>query len=131
MLTSAAVRDTLELCLFKTEELPAEGGMPEGGVLAEGAMLKFGFHAGRLQENRETIRLLLAELSDDFRDSGGEGGSFLNACMDRHGRHWGEHRNIDELLCLGIATGQASFVLPREVWRILPGGMPYFVVKVS
>jgi hypothetical protein len=55
--------------------------------------------------------------------------SFLNACMDRHGNHWAEHQTIDFLLCLGLATDQVAFCLPREIWAALPGGMPYFVVK--
>jgi hypothetical protein len=35
------------------------------------------------------------------------------------------------LLVLGIATEQATILLPREVWKTLPGGMPYFSIKTE
>ena len=38
----------------------------------------------------------------------------------------GEHQACDALLCLGIAIGKAEISLPRELWEVLPGRMPYF-----
>ena len=50
--------------------------------------------------------------------------------MTKSGEQWGEHMNIEQLLALGIATGQAGYPMPKEMWKMLPGGMPYFTVKV-
>jgi hypothetical protein len=36
---------------------------------------------------------------------------------------------MDELVCLGLAIGRIAFLMPREMWEMLPGGMPYIVVK--
>ena len=73
---------------------------------------------------------MLAELSDDFKTSGGGGMSFLNACMDKHGNQWtGMHLRQEQLVQLGIAIGEVEYAASREMWRLFPGGMPYFVVK--
>jgi hypothetical protein len=55
--------------------------------------------------------------------------SFLNACVDKHGNHWGEHPSVEQLLVLGVAIGKIEYCLPREYWRALPGGVPYFMIK--
>jgi len=61
----------------------------------------------------------------------GEGGwTFLNACQDKHGRLWtGLHQTVEKLFLLGMATGKAKCLLPREVWPMLPGGLPYFAIE--
>jgi len=70
----------------------------------------------------------LSELPDEFHDTKGGGMSFLSACERRDGRHWGDHRSIEQLLALGIGTNQSRILLPRSMWNVLPGGMPYFSV---
>ena len=63
------------------------------------------------------------------KDNGG-GWSFLNMCVDKDGNQWtGFHEIVDKLLMLGIAIGKMSFLLPKQMWSILPGGMPYVVVN--
>ena len=58
----------------------------------------------------------------------GGGWSFLQACVDKNGNHWGEHSNMEELFCLGIAIGKVESLLPRDMWKVLPGGVPYYVI---
>ena len=82
----------------------------------------------RLQLLGEEILATLMELPPQFRMSEGGGWSFLNACNDRDGNLWGQHINIEQLLLLGIGAGLAKILLPREMWKALPGGMPYFGV---
>jgi hypothetical protein len=132
-LTAEAVDLIMHRCLFTEDELSSAGAgiPPEGAVIVDGIVQKFGFHPGRIMENKEAIRLLLAELPVAFRHNGGGGWSFLQGCMDRNDRQWGEHRNVEALLVLGLASGLATYLLPREVWGSLPGGMPYFMVLVS
>ena len=33
------------------------------------------------------------------------------------------------LVMLGISANRAAFLMPRDVWDVMPGGMPCFVVK--
>lgn len=126
-LTANAVHNVFKDCLFRDEELV--DGQPTGEfVEAEGVITRAGFHPGRLKENKEEIKALLMELPETFRQKSGGGWSFLQACEDRFGEQWGEHINIDQLLCLGIATGQAKILMPREMWSVFPGGLPYFMI---
>jgi hypothetical protein len=126
-LTAKAVHSVFMDCLFRDEEL-TDGQPPEGFVEAHGVMAHVGFHPGRLKENSGKIKALLMELPETFRQKSGGGWSFLQACVDRFEEQWGEHVNVDELLCLGVASGQARILMPREMWSALPGGMPYFMI---
>ena len=132
-LTAKNVHDILNYCLYTDEEIkqmPEGAAPPEGALLVQGVLLNLGLHPHRVAEKKEQIRAMLAELPDQFHAGKGGGWSFLNACMDREGAQWGEHSNIDELLCLGQAAGLAEFLLPRDMWAMFPGGMPYFSVDV-
>lgn len=104
------------------------GGEVPGYVVTQGVMGHFCFNKSRLEEKREDLVSMLKELDDKFFVGKGEGYSFLNACMTKNGRQWGEHRNIDELICLGIGLGLVKFCMPREMWKVMPGGMPYFQI---
>lgn len=123
VLSTNRVRKIILDCVFR------DGEPHDNCVEGHAVMTRLGFHSERLASHKEEIGLMLAELPAEFMQSSGGGMSFLNACIDRHGNHWAEHRTIDELLCLGLATDQVAFCLPREIWAVLPGGMPYFVVK--
>lgn len=73
---------------------------------------------------------MLANLPDTFRKGGGGGMSFLEACNDRNGTLWtGNHRSMENLFLLGLALGEVVCLLPRTMWYILPGGMPYYMIK--
>jgi hypothetical protein len=101
-------------------------------VVVEGILHNMGFHPERLASHKQEIAELLAELPDEFQpaDQGGGGGmSFLNMCMDKHGNQWtGLHLRQEQLCLLAIGTGQGQWCLPKEMWSILPGAMPYFAV---
>ena len=130
---SAKVRKTISECLYRDADLmldcngdPAE--LPADTVLAEGVIRRYGFDPKRVAAQKENIRAMLNELAYAFHIDQGGGSSFLNACMDKHGNHWAEHPTIDDLICLGLATGFVTFPMPRKVWSLLPGGVPYFTV---
>ncbi len=122
-LTAENVEKVFMKCLYKNGEDTT------GYIPAKAVMTNVGFNPIRLKENEKNIIELLSDLPNDFKTSGGGGTSFLNACMDKYGNQWGEHQNIDQLVCLGIASGLVSFPMPREMWSALPGGMPYIQVK--
>ncbi len=121
-LSAENVRRVFENCLFRDGEPTSDA------IIAEVVMHSFGFNPSRLAEHKQEIKEMLECLSDEFRADKGGGWSFLQACVTKDGDQWGEHQNINELLALGIATGQAKILMHRELWSALPGGMPYFVV---
>ena len=64
-------------------------------------------------------------------ESEGQGSSFLNACYDRDGDLWtGDHATMEQLFVLGIAAGMVNCLMPRDMWPVLPGGMPYYSVTI-
>ncbi len=95
-------------------------------IMVEGVKNTFGFNPVSIEKHKSEIEDMLSQLPDEFSKSGW---SFLQACMRNDDVQWGDHRSIDELICLGLAIEKVSFCMPRELWAIFPGGMPYFVVK--
>lgn len=119
------VHEIVKSCLFTPEEVPSEG-VPQGAILVEGLTMKIGFHPERLARAKPRITKLIKELvQDDFLEDKGGGMSFLSLCEARDGSIWGQHRDMEALLVLAIATEQAKILLPRHLWSGLPGGLPY------
>ncbi len=121
-LTCQNVEKVFLSCLFK------EGEDTTNRIEADAIVHRVGFHPERLKAATPEIREMLLELPDEFMQSKGGGMSFLNACMTRDGDQWGEHRNMGQLFALGTACGAAKCLMPREMWNMLPGGMPYYAV---
>lgn len=81
------------------------------------------FDLDRVQRHRSDICAMLAELPDSFRATRGDGDTFRNAHIDRHGDMWSGLRVfLEELLMLGTALGVVEFKEPREEWLNLPDG---------
>lgn len=121
ILTAKRVKEIFMDCLFK------KGEPTKGYIEAKGITMKVGFHPGRLDDYKEEIMTLLNELPDKFKASGGGGWTFLNARDDKHGNQWSGHRDIEHLILLGIATGQAQWQM-MDMMKVMPGGMPYILV---
>jgi len=81
-----------------------------------------------LATHKKEIIDLLNELPDNFKEEVGGGWSFIQACVYKNGNHWGEHHSMEELLCLGIAIGRVKCLMPKDMWSILPGGVPYYAI---
>lgn len=123
-LTAENVHNVFINCLFK------EGESQDIFVKAEGVITNVGFHPDRLKNNEGYIQDMLDCLPEAFRKDSGGGWSFLNMCNDKNDEQWADlHQTMDELVCLGLATGKMSYLLPRELWKALPGGMPYLVIN--
>ena len=128
-LTSDNVDKIFMDCLFKDNEIV--GGKPcVPPTMGDGIITKtFGFHPVRIENHRADIKHLLDQLPNEFKMGGGEGSSFLNACMTATGEQWGEHRNMEQLFALGSALKLARFCIPdRSFWESLPGGLPYIQI---
>ena len=129
-LSSENVEGVLSDCLYTDAELKESGGeTPEGTIIVEGIHRSFGLHPGRVQTHEDEIARMLDELPDTFKESGGGGWSFLNACNDKHDRQWTSfHKTMDALFVLGMAIRKVKCLMPREVWSLMPGGMPYYII---
>ena len=116
-------------CLFRDEEI-VDGQPTTEPVVVEGITLRIGFHKERLESHRTEVRAMLDQLPETFHEETGGGWSFLNACDTRDGEQWtGLHSQMEKLFALGMGLGIVECQMPREMWGILPGGMPYYVVK--
>jgi hypothetical protein len=127
-LTAENVDTIFRDCLFDESEF--EGGKPKMKEfpIGEGVVLKAGFHPTRLLNHTAEIIDMLSQLPIPFGEKTGGGWTFLNACMGKDEEVWGEHSNVDQLLTLGLAIGKIKYTMPRDMWKVLPGGLPYFTV---
>jgi len=132
-LTATNVNEMFTKCLHTDGEVAGlkDGELPEGGVGAEGIMTRVMFHPGRLKESKPALVEMLNQLPDEFHKDKGGGMSFLNMCVDRDGTQWGEHPTMDQLIILAIAAGVGQYCMPREMWTMFPGSMPYVVFDVA
>lgn len=113
-------------CLYNDDEVE-KGEVPKEAVIVMGIMIHVGFNPDRLNNNKENIEKILDNLHPTFK----EGWSFLNMCLDNNYEMWtGSHKTMDELLCLGLAICKIEYCIEeRGMWHILPGEMPYLMVK--
>lgn len=124
-LTSLNVVSIFKDCLPKDASLPEEQ-----TVEVEGIVSRVVFAKEKLSAHKEEICSLWAELPDSFQKTKGGGMSFLNMCIDKNGSQWtGEHRTMEMLLLLGMGIGKVSYTIPRRLWLIFPGRMPYITVE--
>lgn len=101
-------------------------------ILVEGVRMNPAFSLKKLAQHENEISEMLEQLPDKFHKGKGDGWTYLNLCMDKSGKQWADfHTVCDMLVCLGLATGQLSFPMPRDLWNLFPGGMPYVVVLLQ
>jgi hypothetical protein len=140
ILTAEAVHAIMRDCLFRENDprtfemqqaIEAEVDLPDYALKVEGVVRTFVLDRAKVDAHRDDVAALLAELPPEFRSDLGGGWTFLNACNDKHGHQWGEHADVETLLVLGLATGLARYATAdRDLWRSMPGSLPYFMVEV-
>lgn len=131
-LTADAVSAAFRDCLFKPNEI-ANGAPVDASkvVKVDGVTNSFGLHRDRLEAHRSDVAGWIGDLPAEFLRSGG-GWSFLNLCQTRDGDQWtGMQSAAQELCVLAIGLGLAQWLLPREMWPALPGGVPYVAFDPS
>jgi len=114
-------------CLFRDDEVE-DGKVKDPSTLCEveGIVSNYGFHKYRLESRSGEIREMLEALPSTFRKSGGGGMTFLNMCLTSDGDLWTDlHQRAEQLLALSVGLGLAGYCFPREMWRSLPGSVPY------
>ncbi len=98
-------------------------------VEAVRANVKMAMRRDKLKFYQEEIQGMLMQLPRKFRETDGGGWSFLNLCTREDGAQWtGSHAMMEKLMILGIGCGNMKNLLPKPMWNILPGGMPYLAV---
>lgn len=120
-LTSTNVNAAFMACLFQ------EGENTDDHVVGSGVLTNVGFHPARLEAHRDVVVAMIQQLDSTFINNGM---SMLKMCHTSGGEQWGEHRNADQLICLGAALGIMEFPIDREMWKMLPGGLPYVNFKI-
>ncbi|MGL5569609.1 MAG: hypothetical protein ACRDB9_10240 [Cetobacterium sp.] len=121
MLRSEEVNRIFLDCLFKDEEL-VDGKPIIEPLVTEGILMNVGFNPDSIERNKICIEAMIDKLPSTFD----EGWTFLNMCMDKEKNQWtGSHKTMEELLVLGLAIGRFEYCCPREMWNVLPEGMPY------
>lgn len=126
-LTPKRVEEIFEACLYGEDF--ATDGFTHQLMTIKGVILSANFDYFLLAMHSLEIENMLRELPDEFKEFSGGGWSFLEACNDKHGNQWTSlHRVIDKLFMLGMGIDKVEYLLPREQWSVLPGGMPYLVI---
>jgi hypothetical protein len=121
-----AVHSVFLTCQLKTGE-DLSGSIPVRGIIHDRVVR---FNASRIEENRQVIHNLLSQLPDQFKSSGGGGDSFEETHINRHGNTWARIPIIrEQLVQLGLATGEVELLDDHYSWSRLPGGVPRLVVK--
>lgn len=118
-LTSENVEAIFKDCLANTTE-----------YVLKGVLIEVAFNREKIAEHEQDIMQMLMQLPTEFHRPGGGGWTFLNMCIDKNGNQWTDlHQMQDKLVCLDRAIGAVEFLLPRDLWKALPGGMPYIVIN--
>lgn len=124
-LSKENVKHVLTTCL-QIQSAPESGTESTETVVVQGIANNFVFNKHMLLQEEKHIEELLSDLPEDFK----QGSSFMQMYTNREGEQWtGVIQPLEELLALGVAVGKIHYLVPREQWWSLSGGMPYIAVK--
>lgn len=120
-LTAANVEKVFLDCFLK------EGYTDETKVIPVNSVTgNFGFDPDKIEKYSEDIHDMISQLHPNF-DEKNQGYTFMNLPFKgENDEQWGEQRNGDQLMALGLASGWMKLTLEdRLMWAALPGGVPY------
>lgn len=127
---ASMVRETISALLYTDAECAALGidpegdDLPPGGVVVEGIVNTFVFHPERLMEAAPKVKEMLTRIG--CLNTNEDGKAFVSLCQEIDGTLWGQHRDMEGLVCLALGLGWAQGVFPREFWSALPAGLPIY-----
>ena len=131
-LTASNVEAIVTDCLYRDDELDKDGKPKIEPVVVQCILSNYGFFPERLQKHKREVASMLLQLPKEFFPATGGGWSFLQMCMRADGVQWtGLHQTQEHLCALAIALGYANWLIPREMWAMLPGGMPYIQINLN
>lgn len=101
-------------------------------IFVEGVVHSAYFNQTKLESHRHEVAAWIRQLPSQFHRNGGGGWTFLNLCENASGQMWTSfHLTMERLYMLAAGLGLAHFALPRDVWAVLPGEMPYIIFTVT
>ena len=95
-------------------------------ILVNSVTGNFGFDPDKIEKYSEDIHDMICQLSSNF-DEKNQGYTFMNLPFKgENNEQWGEQRNGDQLMALGLVSGWMKLTLEdKRLWIALPGGVPY------
>lgn len=102
-------------------------------LIVEGIKMKVAFSKKSLAILSDDIKVLISQLPENaFNISKGNGMPFILLCNNKDGELWtGVHRIIEELIMLAIGINCCKYLLPKKLWKLLPGRLPYVVFDLN
>ena len=118
---SKLVREAYKNSLFEKNDDPSKK------IKVEGIKrLEYEFNSESLEQHREIITAIIAQLPEKFK----EGYSFNAMRRNKNDKHWTEDYDTCEILAaMAIGLNLMFYTFSREVWRDLPGTVPYLTTK--
>lgn len=130
MTNEIAIKQPMRLTAENVEAIFRDCLTDDRSFIVHGVVLGAAFDRAKVEAHEEEIMQMLMQLPIQFHRPGGCGWTFLNMCIDNNEHQWCDtHQMLDMLVCLGRAIGALEFVLQRDLWKALPGGMPYIVIN--
>lgn len=123
LIKESEVTKIFKECLFGKEDKLTDEEKLSKGVTVSGINLKIVFNPDKLKANEAKIISFIDNILDDFDD----GYSFTLLGVDKYKNPWTSSQMVmQELMCLGIAINKLKYCIEtRDMWNLLPGGMPY------
>lgn len=130
MTDEISIKEPMRLTSENVEAIFKDCLTDERSFIVKSVVIRASFDREKVEAHEEEIMQMLMQLPAQFHRPGGCGWTFLNMCIDRDGNQWTDfHQMQDKLVCLGRAIGAVEFVMPRDLWKVFPGGMPYIVIN--
>ncbi len=129
-LTVENVSKVFKACMYETAPASVED-IPHGSIIAEGIFDNHVFDPKRVEKQRDNIKDLIGQLSNQAVEGEAVVVSFMDLPITSNGRQWGEQVNAEQLMVIGIAAEYIKYVLPSDQWSNLPGGMPMLILSLK
>lgn len=99
-------------------------------ISIQGVTAIFGLDPEKIEKHRTEIYDLMKVLPHTFWENpiGNDGYSFLRLPFTKDNVQWGEQKNAQELMVLGLAAGYMQYLFSKEYWTELPGSVPYIII---
>lgn len=128
-LTAKNVSAVFVGCMWSDEECAkcSREEMEAKSKLVEGILHVAGFKPTKLEEHKQQIESMLAQLLPSFR----HGDSFHKGRYTKHGKEWGSPLDVEHLFMLGMGINKVLLLYPREMWKMLPHSLPVYQVLMG
>lgn len=121
MIDSKKLFEVFQDCLMSKKDI-VNGKAKVEYIVIEGIINRYCLDKGKLKKHEEFIKEFIKELPDEFV----QGWSFLNLCCDEENEQWtSSNIGAEQLMVLAMGINKAQYLVPRTMWDMLPGRVPY------